>query len=126
MEKLIIERTDCTPSVILNKEEEIFEISGKSLPEDPVGFYTPILDWIRAYLKNPNQKTTLIFELIYFNTASSKIFFEIFREFNLAFMRGDDVMIHWCFDEDDEDIMEAGENFNEMTKVPFKFFALAV
>jgi hypothetical protein len=77
MKNLIIKKTDDTPSVIFDKEEGVFEIIGKSLSSDAIGFYEPILKRKKEYLENPNHKTMLKLELIYFSTASSKMFFEM-------------------------------------------------
>ena len=49
MEVIKIVGTDDTPSVTLDVTNEIFEISGRSLPEDVAAFYEPILDWIERY-----------------------------------------------------------------------------
>ena len=43
METIKIMGTDDTPTVILDAENDIFEISGRSLPEDVTAFYDPIL-----------------------------------------------------------------------------------
>ena len=56
---------------VMDKEKNIFEISGKSLPEDVVDFYQPLLDWLNKYRSTPNPKTEFTFKLMYFNTASS-------------------------------------------------------
>ena len=46
METIKILGTDDTPNVILDANNEIFEISGRSLPEDVSAFYEPILSWL--------------------------------------------------------------------------------
>ena len=42
MDNLKIAGTDETPAVVLNIEKGIFEISGRSLPEDSPEFYNPL------------------------------------------------------------------------------------
>ena len=49
MEALILEEADDSPKVILDPDNNAFEISGKSLPEHVIGFYQPILDWLDLY-----------------------------------------------------------------------------
>ena len=46
MEILNLEGTEDTPKIILDKKNGIFEISGRSLPEDSAEFYRPVLEWI--------------------------------------------------------------------------------
>ena len=54
MKPYIKTATADTPSVILDAERGIFEISQMSLPEDAVDFYSPILAWLREYAQNRN------------------------------------------------------------------------
>ena len=63
MEALIIEATDDTPKVVLDPANNVFEFSGKSLPEDVTTFYGPVLDWLDSYSESPNPKTVVIFNL---------------------------------------------------------------
>ena len=42
---LIIESSELTPEVVLDKDSNVFMFKGKSLPENPLGFYRPILNW---------------------------------------------------------------------------------
>jgi hypothetical protein len=117
MDTLYIEGTDETPRIMLDSRNGVFEISGRSLPEDAAEFYQPIFDWLRKYLEHPNQETNFVFKLDYFNTASSKFIQDI-----LAFLEsGKGVRITWCFQEDDEDLEESGRNFSELVELPFEF-----
>ena len=57
MEVLHFEGSDDTPAITLDKRNGIFEISGRSLPEDSAVFYEPVLKWIELYKKEPNVNT---------------------------------------------------------------------
>ncbi len=117
MEILNLEGTEDTPKIMLDKGNGIFEISGRSLPEDTAEFYQPILDWIESYAAGPNDKTEFVFKLEYFNTASSKLILDVLSA--LEDIEGTSVM--WYFHEDDEDMEEAGEEFSELVEIPFEF-----
>jgi len=78
MRSLIIEPTNKTPKVILNADINVFEISGRSIPEDSVGFYRKIIDWVDEYSQNPNTRTNFKFQLEYFNTSTSKCLLDLF------------------------------------------------
>ena len=67
MEVIKIVGTDDTPSVTMDVANEIFEISGRSLPEDVASFYEPILDWLDRYSEEADGKTVFNFKLVYFN-----------------------------------------------------------
>ena len=77
MDPLIIEPTDESPEVILDKENGRFEFGGKSLPEDVKEFYSPILIWLENYVKDPNDETHVKFKFDYFNSASAKQILDI-------------------------------------------------
>ena len=120
MEVIKIKGTDDTPNVILDAESNIIEFSGRSLPEDVVTFYAPVLDWIEEYAKSPNPKTEVIFRLEYFNTASSKVLLDILLKFEDVLNSGSEVVVQWYFQEDDEDMEEAGEEYSEIVDIPFE------
>jgi len=120
MEVIKIKGTDDTPSVILDKENEIFEISGRSLPEDVTSFYEPILNWLDEYAESPNSKTVFSFKLVYFNTASSKLLLDILMKLEEMYENGNDILIKWYYPEDDEDMEEAGEEYADIVDIPFE------
>ncbi len=117
MEILNLEGTEDTPKIMLDKNNGIFEISGRSLPEDSAEFYRPVLEWIGEYAKAANAETEFFFKLEYFNTASSKLILDVLS----ALEDIDGMKIMWYFHEDDEDMEEAGQEFSELVEIPFEF-----
>ena len=120
METIKIAGTEDTPNVILDAENEIFEISGRSLPEDVASFYDPILNWLDEYSEGPNEKTIFNFKLVYFNTASSKLLLDILMKLEEIHESGNEVLIRWYYPEEDEDMEEAGEEYSDIVDVPFE------
>ena len=120
MEIINLEGTEDTPKIILDKTNKIFEISGRSLPEDSAEFYQPVLDWLSEYANDPLPETIFDFKLEYFNTSSSKALIEIFRKFERVFKSGNEVLIQWYYEQDDEDMLDLGEEFSENVGIPFE------
>lgn len=120
METIKLLGTDDTPGVILDAENEIFEISGRSLPEDVAAFYAPILEWLEDYAEDPNDSTVFNFKLTYFNTASSKMILDVLLQLEEMVEEGHDVKIIWHYPDDDEDMEEAGEEYEDIVEVPFE------
>src|SRR3972149_12318572 len=118
MEVIKIMGTDDTPNVIFDAENEIFEISGRSLPEDVSSFYEPIISWLDEYSKNANVKSVFNFKLVYFNTASSKMLLDILMKLEEIYESGKEVLVKWFYPEDDEDMQEAGEEYADIVDVP--------
>ncbi|MFW6218817.1 MAG: SiaC family regulatory phosphoprotein, partial [Bacteroidota bacterium] len=65
MESYKISGTDDTPEIVLNADTEVFSFSGRSLPEDAVGFYRPVFSWLEKYFENPKPLSRFIFKLTY-------------------------------------------------------------
>lgn len=120
MQVIKIKGTDDTPTVILDKDNEIMEISGRSLPEDVAAFYDPILEWLDEYSEGPNKKTVFDFKLVYFNTASSKLLLDILLKLEDIADEGNEVLVRWHYPDDDEDMAEAGEEYADIVDVPFE------
>ncbi|MBR4440391.1 MAG: DUF1987 domain-containing protein [Bacteroidales bacterium] len=120
MRVIKIQGSDDTPKVILDADNNTFEISGRSLPEDVVAFYDPILDWLDEYAQNPLDKTVFNFKLEYFNTASSKLLLDVLLKLEDMYDAGHDVLVKWHYPDDDEDMEEAGEEYADIVEVPFE------
>lgn len=117
MNTINIEGTEDTPRIILDRNTGIFEISGRSLPEDAAEFYHPVIQWLDSYSQKPNPKTDFVLKLEYFNTASSKLLLDTLSK--VEAIKG--AKIVWYHYEDDEDMHEAGTEFSELVEVPFEF-----
>jgi hypothetical protein len=125
MEVMKIAGTDDTPNIILDAANDIFEISGRSLPEDVAAFYNPIIEWMEKYNQSPKAKTVFNFKLIYFNTASSKMLLDILMKLEDLQKTGKEVLVKWHYAEDDEDMKEAGEEYADIVDVPFEQISIS-
>jgi hypothetical protein len=124
MEPIIIEGTPKTPSVKFDASEGIFEIKGRSIPENSVEFYKPLNEWLDNYMQVPLDKTVVNIRLEYFNTSSSKCILDVFKRLEAIHKTKHDVEINWFYEEDDEDMLEAGEDYDSIIKVPFKMIEI--
>lgn len=124
MRALIIEPTSKTPKVIMNSDISVFEIAGRSIPEDSVGFYRKVLDWVDEYAKHPNDRSNFKFQLEYFNTSSSKCLLDLFRKLEKMHKGGYDVTITWHYDADDEDMEETGQDYKALLEIPFELVSV--
>jgi DNA polymerase III delta prime subunit len=120
MEVIKIQGTDDTPSVTLDAENKIFQISGRSMPEDVTAFYDPILEWLDEFAEEVNEKIVFEFKLEYFNTASSKLLLDILLKLEEMYEDGKEILVKWYFSEDDEDMEEAGEEYADIVEVPIE------
>ena len=114
MENLHIEATKYTPGINLDAQKGFLSFSGKSYPENTFDFYEPTLEWINTYFTQATQKSTVIeMDIIYFNSSSSKLFFDLFDILEEAHESGKEIMVRWLYDVENENALEAGEDFKE-------------
>ena len=112
MENLKIEATKYTPEIVLGTDGNI-SLVGKSYPENTFEFYAPVMAWIEKYFEtNPAKKTLVNMEIIYFNSSSSKLFFDFFDLLEEN-SKDNSIEINWIYDEENESAEEAGEDFIE-------------
>ena len=120
MSNLIINDSIKTPTVVFDITG-ILEIKGKSIPENSLEFYRPVFEWLDIYSQSPAPKTELKISLEYFNTSSSKCLLDILRRLETINLSGKSaVKVLWFYDADDEDMMEAGEDYQALVKIPFE------
>ncbi len=113
MERIRIHSEDRTPEVLLDGNKGILSISGRSIPEDTKVFYQEILDGIDEYAKNPVSLLSVTIDLEFFNTSSARELLRIFRKLDTAEF---DTEIIWVYEEGDDDMEEAGRDYNDMVK----------
>jgi hypothetical protein len=120
MESLSIEGTAKTPTVKFDAELGVIEIKGRSIPENSIEFYKPLVDWLDKYSKVAKPITKVNVQLEYFNTSSSKCILDVFKKLEGIHKANKEVIINWYYEEDDEDMLEAGEDYESIIRVPFK------
>ena len=74
-----------------------------------------VLDW--THFLEAETPLTVVVQLEYFNTSSSKCLLDLFKRLETS----SEVSIKWHFDADDEDMLEAGEDYDHIVSVPFTF-----
>jgi len=121
MKRVSIEGTSQTPAVTFDPETGILEIRGRSIPENAAEFYIPLLDWIEAYSETPQPVTKVNIRFEYLNTSSSKLLYSVFHKLELLSKSGHHLEINWFYEKEDEEMMETGEDFQDILKLPFTF-----
>ncbi|MFL0195467.1 DUF1987 domain-containing protein [Clostridium sp. WILCCON 0269] len=114
MNNLIIEKTASTPHINFNYEMRKLIVSGESFPENAAKFYEPVMNWIKEYLEKIGREATQVeFEIIYFNSSTSKIYMTLFTLLDQAVSSGKNIVINWRAAQENETAIECGEEFME-------------
>ncbi len=122
MEILRIEGKEDIPNISCDAENGFIVITGKSTHENPIEVYHSFHNWLREYSENPASNTTVEVHLEYFNTSSSKCLLDAFKILESIHLKENNalVVVNWYYKANDLDLMEAGEDYKDMVKVPFK------
>jgi len=118
-ENLKIESNSNWPEIVFDASTGELSISGRSIVENAIRFYEPVVNWLDIYCQNPAKKTKLHLKMEYFNTSTSKYILAIIGKLDEIYREGKEVEIYWY--SADEDMEELGEDYNAMIDVPFKF-----
>ena len=123
MEILKIDGTKQTPEINFNPNTGVLIISGRSIPENTFEFFNPVLLWLEEYGQKAQTKTVINVDLEYFNTSYSKYILEIFKRLKNIANDGNDVLVKWFYEEDDEEMMETGEDYEDVSGLTFEILA---
>jgi len=127
-EMLRIEGDHETPSISCDADTGFIVIIGKSTHEDPIEIFSKFHIWLREYAKNPQRNTVVEVHLDYFNTSSSKCLLDAFKILEGIHQEQNNslVIVNWYYKENDMDLKEAGEDYRDMVKIPFKLVSIEV
>jgi hypothetical protein len=126
MDSINIEGTPKTPTISFDAETSVIEIKGRSIPENSIEFYKPLVDWLYKFADVAQGVVNVNIQLEYFNTSSSKCILDVFKKLeNIQNKSKAEVAINWYYEEDDEDMLEAGEDYQSILKIPFNMVEIA-
>lgn len=114
MENYAVTATSHTPEITLDVEAGTLALVGESYPEDVSAFYAPLLSQLDAYIATkPAQGLRVDLKFIYINSSSARTIMQLLKKFDDAAEDGLQVTVRWIYDEDDDMMMEMGEEYGE-------------
>ncbi len=121
-----IKPTKITPSVLIDKEQFLIQVMGCSYPEDPLDSYKQILDWLTSLGDNIDRPLTCEFYFSFLNSTSHKMVFDILYKLQNLHQKGNPVSVFWYYADGDDDILEKGEDFMDILKLPVQIVSKEV
>ncbi len=119
MKNMNIEGSPKTPRINFDCELGVLELYGRSIPENSVEFFEPLNEWLDEYSKEAKVETIINVKLEYFNTSSSKCILDLFKKLESINGSVTSVKVNWFYEKDDEDMAEAGEDYEAIVDLPF-------
>lgn len=110
--KILLKRTEKEPLIAVRRNG-LLEISGKKwiIDSDTTIEYNTIISEIKIIAAEEKIKNAMVM-IEYFNTSASKIMVDILKNLDLI----QDSKIHWFCEEDDETMIEVGEDLKRILK----------
>ena len=119
MQDLTYEATHSTPGISFNASEGVLEMYGRSIPENAINLYRPVIEWLDKYMVEPKKETILNFKIEFFNTSSSKFILQILKKLEELNRQNFKVIVNWFYN--DEDILDLAEDYQELVGMKFNF-----
>ncbi len=124
MQKYELKQSSKSPSIVLDPNKGEMFLGGRSIPDNALDLFGPMLDWASQYVENPQKTTKIVFNFEYYNTASSKSILEFLLIMNELQKKNCDVKVFWHYKEDDDDMYEEGEVYSDIVNIPFEFISM--
>ncbi len=119
MEKWTIDATDRSPKVILDRQESVLMIEGRSYPEEGMDFFDPIVMRFRSIQETENPIRSIHIRLEYYNSSTTKALAELFTALERSAKNGNETKVIWEFEQDDDGIQEDIAMFQETYALSF-------
>ena len=111
-----IEKTLNTP--LIKFEDGVLVISGRCIPENSIAFFEPLFKFIAEYSKKPYPLTEVNIMLEYANSSTNRSLMTAFTLFEKIFENGNNVTINWYYEEGDELMLDLGNDFKSLLRIP--------
>ena len=69
MSEIKLEKTAKTPEVKFSTGPVAMSLAGRSIPENSIEFYKPLLDWVDSNVEDNDEAVNISIRLEYFNTC---------------------------------------------------------
>ncbi|MBR5644690.1 MAG: DUF1987 domain-containing protein [Salinivirgaceae bacterium] len=123
MENYISNGSELLPKFCFDKEKNLFSISGRSIPENAIDVYSPIIEWWQQYIQNPNPETIIEMNFEYINSSSMKQIAKLVALLDTVPANKSAVKVRWHYNIDDTDSKQQAERLAKMVKFPISLIA---
>ena len=109
-------KTTSTPYVLVEEEKDYMKMEGRCFHENIVAYFKEINDWLDKYLKTDFVKFTFDNEINYFNSSTTKLIYNMLLKMDQIVSDKNKIIVNWITTEDNEIMIECGEDFQEEMK----------
>lgn len=114
MDNFYIAPTPSSPEVDFRFDTHQLHLRGESYPENAAAFYGEVIAQLKAYLAAQTARHIDVhIALAYFNSSSTKMLFNLIAALDDAVEAGNQVVLHWYHDAEDDTILEFGQELHD-------------
>jgi hypothetical protein len=121
-----VEATERTPKVVFNNTTNELLLEGICIPELTHDFFKPIIAFVHEAGESGIKSFTLTVKLHFFNTGSSRYILELMKNIQKLKEKGVAIKYKWFYNDDDEDIEEAGTSYAFILDETFEMIPVKV
>lgn len=116
---LELKGTKTTPTIEFDPQNGYLLLEGKSSPENSINFYEPLFEAVKSADGSSSYEVDV--KLIYFNTSTVRCLNILFQLFTDKKDKGSDITVNWYAEDDDLDMIEMGEDLEEISELEFNY-----
>lgn len=114
MQSINEKATYSTPNLIFKPKEGKIELSGRSMLENSWKWYDVLIDYLKEYVENPAQQTTVSIDLEYFDTRTSKYLMNMLKKLSTINKEAGSIFINWFYNPEDTDMFDMIGDYQEL------------
>jgi len=107
------ERTKTTPYVLIDEAKGYMRFEGESYLENVAEFFDEVIKWTGKYLVSDFDLLTFDCAMEYFNSSTTKLLYNLLRLMDENVTENKKVVVNWIAFEEDDMLIECGEDFQE-------------
>ena len=115
----LLENTKSTPKIDFNTITLEFSIDGKCYPENAKIFFSPITNWCENWNYAGESQLKINFYLDYISSSSVLSILNLLKLLNNK--SNGNISILWKYDDDDDEMLSAGQDFSKLVGIPFEY-----
>ncbi len=120
LDDLHILATPKSAEVLLNSGG-IISIKGRAIEENTAIVNNQVMEWIDTYLLNPAELTEITIALEYLSSSNLKSLTSALKKITRVIQRKRKLVIHWYYEENDDDILWRGKCISSIINFPIEF-----
>jgi len=107
------EKTTSTPYVLIDEKKSYMKMEGRSFHENIGAFFKDINDWLDSYLTTDFGIFTFDNLISYFNSSTTKLMLNMLVKMDRHSSDKNKVIVNWITTEENDIMVECGEDFQE-------------